>query len=86
VKNILGNRYKILPHLKIPFLTHHWTDLPNEVLQVQEEEVVVVQAVKVVGVELVEPYEMELEYSFCSSSATPRIKRLGCKIYVPLCS
>ncbi len=42
---------------------------------------VAVQVPKVEGVEWAEPYEMGLEYSFCSSSATPTIKRLGHKLY-----
>ena len=81
------NQCERLPHLKIPFLTHHWTDLPHEALQIQEVVVVVaVQVPKEEGVEWGEPYEMELGYSFCSSSATPTIKRIGHKLYDPICS
>lgn len=47
----------MLPHMKIPFLNHHWTDLPNEALQVQAGEVVVVvQVLQVAGVEWAEQF------------------------------
>ena len=46
---------------------------------------VAVQVPKEEGVEWGEPYEMELGYSFCSSSATPTIKRIGHKLYDPIC-
>lgn len=51
------------------------------------EQVVVVvlmlQALEVEEVVWGEPYGMELEYSFCSSSAAPNIKVSSCKIILP---
>lgn len=72
-------RSRKLPHLKNPFLTHHWIVLPRDALQLQEgkkAEAAAAQVLKVVEVVWAEPYEMELEYSFCSSSARPAIKEL----------
>lgn len=67
---------KLVPLLKTPSLIHHLKDMTilySQVWQVVVEVVEVGEArvLKVVEVEWAMPYEMELEYSFCSSGATP---------------
>lgn len=67
----------MIPLLMTPSLIHHLTDMKilySLVYQVAVEvgvEVGEARVQKAVEVEWAMPYEMELEYSFCSSSATP---------------